>query len=90
MTHFARFFKCFRRPDLCPFGNNNNRIFAGTVLGAFILHCLQFFGILARKTLSDFLDEVTEYQTDKRNLHKAEGGLGLLDYYPSLVNFIVG
>lgn len=59
MTHFARFFKCFRRPDLCPFGNNNNnnnnRLFTGTVLGAFISYCLQFFGISARETLlSDF------------------------------------
>lgn len=42
MTHFARYFKCFRRPDLCPFGNknNNNKVFLGAAQVLFIWHSL--------------------------------------------------
>lgn len=36
--YFSRFLKCFKRPDLSPF--TNNKIFLGTVLGAFILYSL--------------------------------------------------
>lgn len=55
MTHFARFFKCFRRSYLCPFGNNNNnnnnKIVIGTVLGAFILHYLLILWYLSKTDL---------------------------------------
>lgn len=38
MTHFARFFKCFRRPALCLFGNNNNN--CKRALCSMLLYCI--------------------------------------------------
>lgn len=69
MTHFATFFKCFKRPYLCPFESNNNRkneIFIGTVLDALslILWYLSKVGLVI-----PFSDEVTKYQSDERNIH---------------------
>lgn len=84
MTHFARFFKCFRRPGLCPFGNNNNsnKIFIGTVLRAFVLHYLLILWYLSKTDIIvPFSDELTDDQADKRNSHKTDGGLGLLGLF---------
>lgn len=38
MTHFARFFKCFRRPALCLFGNNKNN--CKQALCYMLLYCI--------------------------------------------------
>lgn len=93
MTHFARFFKCFRRPDLCPFGNNNNsnKIFIGTVRGAFVLHYLLILGISARQTLlSHFQMRSLTIRQIKKIHTRQMGALDYWDYSPSLAQFTAG
>lgn len=64
---------CTRR-DLCPFGNsNNNKIFTGTVLSAFILH------YQSKIDIPHFSGEVPGDQADERNLHKAVEASGYLN-----------
>lgn len=93
MTHFARFFQCFRRPDLCPFGNNNNnsnKIIIGTVLGAFVLHYLLILWYLSKTDIVPFSDEVTDDQAIKEIHTRRMGALDYWDYSPNLAHFTAG